>query len=130
MVLHCKHLNTRRRLQRADILADAATIADFLNHIWLLDCPDKAVQSHDLHLPGTDGFLWNRAMLFTDNAVDLAGIRQTMIFIENRLADHFAPLGFNRKGRNRPGRTNLTTESAIIFAVSQPGNKQRGIYAL
>ena len=69
-------------------------------------------------------------MLFTDNAVDLAGKRQAMVFIEDRLADHFAPLGFSREERNCPGRTDLATQGAIIFAVSQPGNNQRGIYAL
>lgn len=46
-VLHRKDLNTRLRLQRTDVLADAAAIADLLDYIRLLDRSGKAVKPRD-----------------------------------------------------------------------------------
>lgn len=46
-VLHRKDLNARLRLQRTDILADAAAIADLLDYIRFLDRSGKAVKPRD-----------------------------------------------------------------------------------
>ena len=62
-------------------------------------------------------------MFLTDDAVDLFGIGEAMIFIEGGDPDDALLLFFNDEVRDGACRAHLPAEVAVVFAISQPGNK-------
>ncbi len=90
MIIYGKDLDACSGFQRADIFADATAIAYFFNQIRLLDSPLYTVKPYQRDRTGADRFIRNRAVLFTDDAVDLTGKGETVIFVEHRFADNFA----------------------------------------
>ena len=127
MIFYCKNVYPRFCLQRADVFTDAAAIADVVHNIRLLDGFSRSVHSHNGDTAGTDGLIRDRTMLFTDDAVGFTGKGETVIPVEYGFADYFPLLRFYRQVRDGTGRADLAAEGAVVFAIAEAGNDQRGI---
>ena len=127
MIFYRKNFYARFRLQWADVFTDAAAIAQVIHYVRFLDGSGRSVHCHDRDISGTDGLFRNRTVLFTDDAVSPAGKGETMIPVKDGFADNLPPFCFNWQAGDGTGGTDLAAEGAVVFAIAEAGNDQRGV---
>jgi len=117
-LVRAEHANSRCIVQRTHVFADTAANALFGIHARLLDQQLSTVAKLDFHRHTIDGFVRNRAMLFTNDTIAPIDIGNATCRIERRQSDFDLVLFFLQQRPNGLRRADMPAQRTRVITVT------------
>lgn len=112
--------------ENAFSLADTATCTEIGIYLGLLQNTSASVSELHFLFDEIDGLFGNWAVLLTDDALPLIGVRKTAVRVDRRETDLDLLPFFDSQRIDRPGGADLSAQVALVFAVPDLRNELGG----